>query len=93
MLRLFSQPVKGMVFAARRRDWNKGHPWMGPARELGKTVLQNVSTAQRQAVIESFRASESSIKERHRELKEMKAELIKSKRKEQSDLPQWIRRR
>jgi len=93
VLRLWSQPVKGMVFAAKRRDWNKGHPWLGPSRELGKTALQNINSTQRKAIIESFRASESSIEERRREFKEMKAEQIKSKRKEQSDLPQWIGRR
>jgi len=82
-----------MVFAAKRRDWNKGHPWLGPARELGKTKLQSVSQAQKEEIVKLFRASESSIEERRREFKEMKAEQIKSKRKEQSDLPQWIGRR
>ena len=92
VLRLWSQPVKGMVFAAKRRDWNKGHPWLGPSRELGKTALRNISSTQRKAIIESFRASESSIEERRQELKEMKADQIKSARQELSDLPQWIGR-
>lgn len=93
VLRLWSQPVKGIVFAARRRDWNKSHPWLGPARELGKTALCNISSSQRKAITESFRASESSIEERRQELKEMKAEQIKFARQEQSELPQWIGRR
>jgi len=82
-----------MVFAARRRDWNKQHPWMGPAQELGKEALQKTDVIQRREVVKAYKDMVSRIDSRRQELDKSKAQQTKLARKEQSELPQWIRHR
>ena len=66
---------------------------MGPAQELGKEALQKTDVIQRREVVKAYKDMVSRIDSRRQELDKSKAQQTKLARKEQSELPQWIRHR